>query len=123
MYDPSHVFPVSFAIISKYQRRDKDLQESLKRHTEKYEPNIMHKSEVLFLTNSEKMIIPEGLQERTIRFYHENLKHPGVTRTMQTIPLFMVWPNMQASIKKYVNQCSICQKFKRIGNVLYVQAN
>jgi hypothetical protein len=73
----------------------------------------MHKSEVLFLTNSERMIIPEGLQERTIRFYHENLKHPGVTRTMQTIQQFMVRPKMQASIEKYVNQSSICQKFKR----------
>ena len=73
----------------------------------------MHKSNVIFLANSERMIIPEGLQERIIRFYHENLKHPGVTRTMQTIQQFMVWPKMQASIENYVNQCSICQRFKR----------
>jgi hypothetical protein len=73
----------------------------------------MHKSEVLFLANSERKIIPKGLQERTIKFYHENLKPPGVTRTMQTIQRFMVCPKIQASIEKYVNQSSICQKFKR----------
>jgi hypothetical protein len=67
-YDPSDDFPVSFAIISKYQLRNKDLQASFKRHPEKYEPHLMHKSEALFLVNSERMIIPEGLQERTIRF-------------------------------------------------------
>jgi hypothetical protein len=112
-YDPSDVFPVSFAIISKQQLRDKDLQATLKRHPEKYEPHFMHESEVLFLANPERMIIPEGLQERTIRFYHKNLKHPGVTRTMQIIQQFMVWPKMQTSIEKYVNQSSLYQKFKR----------
>jgi hypothetical protein len=73
----------------------------------------MHKSETLFLANSERMIIPEGLQEHTIRLYHENLKEPGVTRTMKKIQQFVVRPKMQATTEKYVNPCSICQKFKR----------
>ena len=73
----------------------------------------MHNSNIIFLANSDRMVIPKGLQERIIRFYHENLKHPGVTRTMQTIQQFMVWPKMQASIEKYVNHCTICQKFHR----------
>jgi hypothetical protein len=42
-YDPSDYFPVSFAIMSKYQLSDKDLQASLKRHYEEYRPHIMHK--------------------------------------------------------------------------------
>jgi hypothetical protein len=48
-YDPSDDFPVSFAIIPKYQLRDEDLEASFKRHPEKCEPHLMHKSEVLFL--------------------------------------------------------------------------
>jgi transposase InsO family protein len=111
-YDPDD-FPVSFSIISKYQEQDTALQSSLMETPSKYEVRNMHNSSVLFLANSERMIIPEGLQGRIIQFYHDNLKHPGVTRTLQTIQQFMVWPNMQASIEKYVNQCDICQRFKR----------
>ena len=112
-YDPSDDFPVSFAIISKYQLQDKELQSSFVNNPEKYESRIMHKSTVIFQANSERMVIPEGLQQRVIKFYHENLKHPGVTRTLQTIQQFMVWPRMQPSIEKYVSECTICQRFKR----------
>jgi hypothetical protein len=47
-YNPSDDFPASFATISKYQLKDKDLQTSLKRHPEKYEPHIMYKSKSHF---------------------------------------------------------------------------
>jgi lipoprotein NlpI len=77
-YDPSDDFLDVFIIISKYQLTDKEIQASLKRHLEKDDSHIMHKFKKLFLANSERMIMPEGLQERTIRFYHEHLKHPGV---------------------------------------------
>jgi RNase H-like domain found in reverse transcriptase/Integrase zinc binding domain len=112
-YDPSDDFPVSFSIISKYQLKDEQFQSSLKNNPDKYEAGVMHNSNIIFLANSDRMVIPKDLQERIIRFYHENLKHPGVTRTMQTIQQFMVWPKMQASFEKYVNQCTICQKYKR----------
>ena len=82
-------------------------------HPEKYESRVMHKSTVIFQANSERMVIPKGLQQRVIKFYHDNLRHPGVTQTLQTIQQFMVWPKMQPSIEKYVNQCAICQMFKR----------
>ena len=82
-------------------------------HPEKYGSRVMHKSTVIFQANSETMVIPKGLQQRVIKFYHDNLRHPGVTRTLQTIQQFMVWPKMQPFIEKYVNQCAICQMFKR----------
>ena len=43
-YDPSDDFPVSFAIIAKYQLKDIELQSSLVKHPEKYESRVMHKS-------------------------------------------------------------------------------
>jgi hypothetical protein len=42
-YDPIDDFPVSFAIISKYQLKDEQLQSSFKN-----ESRIMHKSNVIF---------------------------------------------------------------------------
>jgi Integrase zinc binding domain len=89
-YDPSDDFPVSFSIITKYQLKDEQFQSSLKHNPDKYEARVMHNSNIIFLANSDRMVIPKGLQERIIRFYHENLKHPGVSRTMQSIQQFMV---------------------------------
>jgi hypothetical protein len=75
--------------------------------SEKYGPHIMHESKTLFIENSERMEILDRLQERNIRFYHENLKHSRFTRTIQTVQKFMIWSKVQVSIVKYVNQCSV----------------
>lgn len=79
-YDPDD-FSVSFSIISNYQEKDTALQSSLLETPSKYEARKMHNSSV----------IPEKLQGRIIQFYHDNLKHPGVTQTLQIIQQFMVW--------------------------------
>jgi transposase InsO family protein len=112
-YDPLDDFPVTFAIISKYQMEDREFQSSLISNPDRYDSRMMHHSAVVFQANSERIVIPVGLQHRIIKFYHDNLKHPGVTRTLQTIQQFMVWPKMQPSIEKYVNECGTCQRFKR----------
>jgi hypothetical protein len=67
-YDPSD-FSVSFSIISKYQLKDEQFQSSLKNNPDKYEARVMHNSNIIFLANSDRMVIPKGLQERIIRFY------------------------------------------------------
>jgi RNase H-like domain found in reverse transcriptase len=63
-YDPSGDFPVSFAIIAKYQVKDNELQSSLVQHPEKYESRVIDKSTVLFQAINERMVIPKGLQQR-----------------------------------------------------------
>jgi Integrase zinc binding domain len=112
-YDPLDDFPVSFAIISKYQLEDRELQSSLINNSDKFNSWMMHHSPIVFQANSERIVIPVGLEHRIIKFYHDNLKHPEVTPTLQTIQQFMVWPKMQLSIEKYVNECGTCQRFKR----------
>jgi RNase H-like domain found in reverse transcriptase len=84
-YDPSDDCPVSLTIIAKYQLKDTELQSSFVKHPEKYESFVMLLSTVIFQANSERMVIPKGLQQRVIKFYHDNLRHPGVTRTLQII--------------------------------------
>jgi Integrase zinc binding domain/Integrase core domain len=103
-YDPLDDFLVTFAIISKYQLEDSN--------PDKFDSQMMHHSTLVFQANSERKVIPVGLQHRIIKFYHDSLKHPGVTWTPQTIQQFMVWPKMQPSIERYANECGTCQRFK-----------
>jgi Integrase zinc binding domain len=99
--------------ISKYQMEDRELQSSLISNLDRYDSRMMHPSAIVFQAKSERIVIPVGLQHHIIKLYHDNLKHPGVTQTLQTIHQFMVWPKMQSSIENYVNECGTCQRFKR----------
>jgi hypothetical protein len=47
-YDPTDDFPVYFAIISKYQLKDEQLQSNFENHPERYESRMMQKSNVIF---------------------------------------------------------------------------
>jgi RNase H-like domain found in reverse transcriptase len=91
-YDPPDDFPASFSIISKYQKEKHELQSSLAKHPEKYESRVVHKSTIIFQANSERIVISKGLQLQIIKFYHDNLKHPGVTRTLLTLQHFWFGP-------------------------------
>jgi Integrase zinc binding domain/Integrase core domain len=84
---------------------------------DKFDSQVMHHLSLVFQANSEKTVIPVGILHRIIKFYHDNLKQPGVTQTLQTIQQFMVWPKMQPSIEKYVNECGTCQRFKRATKI------
>jgi hypothetical protein len=70
-YDPLDDFLVKFAIISKYQLEDSN--------PDKFDSQMMHHSTLVFQANSERKVIPVGLQHCIIKFYHDSLKHPGVT--------------------------------------------
>jgi RNase H-like domain found in reverse transcriptase/Integrase zinc binding domain len=122
-YDPSDDLPVFFSIISKYQLKDELFQSSLKNNPDKYEARVMHNSNIIFLANSDRMVIPKDLQERIIRFYHENLKHPGVTRAMQTIQQFMVWPKMQAQLDNARENASRIAHNYAVGDLVLIQLN
>ena len=52
------------------------------------------------------------LQSAIIHWYHLKWRHPGQTRTLQTIKEHFDWPGMSSKIKEYVKACEVCQKFK-----------
>jgi RNase H-like domain found in reverse transcriptase len=55
-YDPLDDFPVTFAIISKYQMKDRELQSRLISNPDRYDSRMMHHSAVVFQANSEKLL-------------------------------------------------------------------
>ena len=60
-----------------------------------------------------RIVIPQGLQKRVVRWYHHTLCHPGINRTEETISQHFYWKNMRDQITRDVSTCSVCQKTKR----------
>ena len=50
-----------------------------------------------------KVYVLKSLRSDLIVWRHENLQHPGVDRTTETIKLDFTWSGMTKDIEKYVN--------------------
>jgi len=54
---------------------------------------------------SELIIIPPALRQRTIKWYHRILVHPGITRLYNTMHQHFTWPKMHDDIAKALKPC------------------
>jgi len=82
----SEKFPMSPALISKYQIRDKELQKRVKNNPNNY--GIKEVENITLTTSREQknaIIVPKVLQNRIAARYHEYLVHPGGTRLDKTL--------------------------------------
>ena len=62
---------------------------------------------------SEKSAIPRTLTKHVVRWYHENLCHPGQQRTEATIRQHFHWPTLREDVRKYCELCDVCQRTKK----------
>lgn len=60
-----------------------------------------------------RIIVPQSLTRRLIKWYHAMLVHPGAERLYNTLRQHYTWPNMAQQIKNYTKQCHACQVGKR----------
>ena len=111
---PDHAFPISFKLTQKYQKNDKKLLQKAK-----IDPSIRIKSfrggekcRELLCCN-DKIIVPEQLQVPMVKWYHEILCHPGVTRTEMTINRHFTWTNLKKTVQTVCANCETCKRTKR----------
>ena len=57
--------------------------------------------------------MPQSLQKPCVEWYHEQLLHPGITRTEETIRQHFYWKNLREDIRKHCRKCHKCQLTKR----------
>ncbi|GFW59646.1 hypothetical protein TNCV_2756551 [Trichonephila clavipes] len=62
-------------------------------------------------TGSPRPFVPYNFR-RTIFEHFHNLAHPGVAASFQLIASRYVWPNMQKTMKDWVQNCIACQRSK-----------
>ena len=110
---PNIINPVSFQLIFKYQKEDKELLKLAKGNN--YSIQNFHgggKTIPLIVYNG-KIVIPKILTKRIVQWYHVNLCHPGKTRTEQTIRQYFTWNNLRENVHQVCSTCDICQRTKR----------
>ena len=110
---PEDAFPLVFKQIMEAQRKDKSLLLKSKK-----DPNYRIKSfrgggkKRNLIVKDDKIVIPDGLQKRTVVWYHQQLCHPGETRTEKSIKQHFYWPNMDKMVKDICKKCPTCQTSK-----------
>jgi hypothetical protein len=75
----------------------------------KYELTKIERTSVLTLNG--KIYIPTAIINSVIRWYHQNLCHPGATRTEATIRGTMKWPG------SFCKTYKLCQFNKQQENI------
>ena len=60
-------------------------------------------------TFNSKVWVPKELQQRNVEWYHSNLQHPGITRTINLIGQTFAWKGLCTMVEKHVKTCDNCQ--------------
>jgi predicted aspartyl protease len=71
-------FPLDFAVISKAQQTDEKLLIVVGK-SKSYKTRKLRRTPIIYYQN--RIVVPASLQRRIVTWYHDNLCHPGVTRT------------------------------------------
>lgn len=112
-------FPLAMTIMKAEQDNDEKIQSMLTQEKFKGHFATLTFGETTVLTLDDKILVPASLQLRVIEWYHTNLRHPGVTRTANSISQIFGWRGMRAQVEDYVKSCDECQRHKIVGKPKY----
>ena len=106
-------FPLSGKVLAKYQKLDKQL---LKYSTGKNKKrfSIINIENENIITYDGKVCVPIALQKKVVAWYHTYLRHPGETRTEETLRRTLIWPDLREHVRAYCKTCKQCQLSKKV---------
>jgi len=61
---------------------------------------------------NDRVALPMQLRRAVVAHYHDDLAHPGRTRTIDTVRRNYWWPGFREDIETYVNSCQYCNHRK-----------
>eukprot|EP00804_Cyclotella_cryptica_P004468 CCRYP_006866-RA/>CCRYP_006866-RA protein AED:0.41 eAED:0.41 QI:0/-1/0/1/-1/1/1/0/339 len=99
------IYPLTTREIAETQQEDKSLL------NKGYSTHLVEKIKVL--CKDDKMVIPKGLQQRALAWFHHYLQHPGTKHLKETLRLLMYWKGLRAKVQSHVTKCHSCQVNKR----------
>jgi len=103
-------FPLDFAVISSHQEADNQLQQMLREKPKQFESKYVNNVPLVF--NKGKVVLPYPLIEQVITWYHNNLNHPGINRTFETINMHFTCRGLKRLVQEHVSACPVCLKQK-----------
>eukprot|EP00804_Cyclotella_cryptica_P025555 CCRYP_002815-RC/>CCRYP_002815-RC protein AED:0.24 eAED:0.24 QI:0/0.6/0.66/0.83/0.8/0.66/6/115/854 len=117
--DANYDFPLSMKLLKEEQIKDEKIQEALQKHASNDRFGTLNFGTTSVHTIDGKVMVPATLQHRIIDWYHINLRHPGSTRTLNSIVQNFYWKGMRSQIKEYIRTCNQCQRHKIVGKPNY----
>ena len=111
---PKDAFPLKYSTIHKAQFTDKKLKEQCQ-CLASFHMKSFHGGDKTYdlICQDEKIYIPNSLQTRIVEWYHEQLCHPGINRTEETIRQHFTWKNLRQTVKDICSKCHVCQCCKK----------
>lgn len=77
--------------------------------------------QLMLICMNDKIVIPKQLEKRIVSWYHEQLCHPGETRTEQSIRQHFWFKNLRDVVHDVCSKCVTCQRtkisFKKYGHL------
>jgi hypothetical protein len=67
----------------------------------------------LKVNRNEQVMIPESLRQPLMKFYHDNLRHPGVVRMTNSLWINFAWSTLKEDVTEFVKYYDECQRFKK----------
>ena len=108
------VFPLSYKNIMIAQQKDKTLKRKAQTYSQ-YSVKTFHgggKQRALICQN-DKIVIPNKLQRQPVEWYHQQLCHPGETRTEASIRQHYTWNGLRETVHAVCSKCHTCQLTKK----------
>jgi hypothetical protein len=116
-------YPLTYMQIHTEQQNDEALKDYIDKHLAAYcTEGFKHgtKSYDLY-TKDVKIVIPQTLQKKAVKFHHELLMHPGKTRTELTMAQQVTWKGMHKTVIAICKKCKQCQlskpKLRKLGKL------
>jgi len=105
-------FPVDMQHIAREQQKDAKMQKIIRsrKHEDVISSNRVDGVHVI--TFHGKVWVPESIQERLAKWYHNVQQHAGKNCMVNTIGQTFVWKGLATSVTDHVDTCDSCQRNK-----------
>jgi hypothetical protein len=108
-------YPLSYSEIAHETSLDAAIQKARRTKPDRYktEQRLFAGKSFTLVTREGKIVLPKSLTKRAVEWYHNNLCHPGETRTELTIGQHYCFPGMRNLVKAVCSKCASCQLNKK----------
>ena len=72
-------------------------------------------------TTKKRIYVPNPLQDKVLKWYHDNLYHPGIVQLYTTIHQYIFWIGLKQDVYYWVKSCPTWQNFKTTNHKQYVE--
>ena len=98
---PEDAYPLRWSLIQREQEKDSRLQEAVSKYKGYHTKVILGGGKEFKIHHyKDKVIVPQSLRLRVVKWYHTQLMHPGMIRTEMTIRQHFTWPTLTEDVRK-----------------------